>query len=76
MRRSLLPLLCCFVLALPNAAQAWGGAGHKVVCDIAWRELTDAAKANVAEPNQRDGYPQHRSAPRRRVSLGGAPYRA
>ncbi len=56
MRNWAWPLACLLMLALPSAASAWGGAGHKVVCDIAWRELTGEAKKKIRTINRGDGY--------------------
>ncbi len=49
-------LACLVVLALPNTASAWGGDGHKVVCDIAWRELTSETKKKIRTINRGDSY--------------------
>lgn len=33
----------------PREAKAWGFAGHRIVCEIAWNELTARVKSNVRE---------------------------
>ncbi|NCT69011.1 MAG: S1/P1 nuclease [Rhodanobacteraceae bacterium] len=40
-------LLCSLLLALPALAHAWGPAGHRLVGDLAERQLTPAAKAEA-----------------------------
>lgn len=40
-------LLCSLLFALPILAHAWGPAGHRLVGDLAERQLTPAAKAEV-----------------------------
>lgn len=51
--RSLIGSICLLILAAaflvaPTPARAWGEAGQYVVCEIAWLNLTPAAKAEVA----------------------------
>jgi hypothetical protein len=40
-------LLAAFGLAWAGPAIAWGDAGHRTVCEIAWRNLTPTAAAEV-----------------------------
>lgn len=43
----ILRILAVFVAVLPAAAFAWGETGHRVLCQIAFEELTDAARGEV-----------------------------
>ena len=46
--RRVAPAVCVLLLLLaPAVARAWGNDGHQIVCDIAWRNLTPAAKTAV-----------------------------
>jgi len=40
-------LLALVLLCLPSSAHAWGELGHRIVCEIAYAELTPTAKAEV-----------------------------
>ena len=42
------------VLAAASPAGAWGDVGHKVVCEIAFQELTDRARAEVIRLIRKD----------------------
>jgi hypothetical protein len=42
------------VLSAASAAWAWGDVGHKVVCEIAFQELTDRARAEVVRLIRKD----------------------
>ena len=42
------------VLAAASPAGAWGDVGHKVVCEIAFQELTDRARAEVVRLIRKD----------------------
>ena len=46
MRRILLVLI---FLIVPAGASAWGGDGHRIVCEIAWQRLTPEAKTMVTD---------------------------
>jgi hypothetical protein len=41
-------------LAIPTPAFAWGAIGHEVICEIAFQELTPAARAKVEALIERD----------------------
>jgi len=41
--------LSLFTLLLPALAQAWDAAGHMLVGEIAWQQMTPAARAKAAE---------------------------
>lgn len=41
--------LAFVVLAMPRPAHAWGAAGHRIVCEIAWDELTSRVKSHLKE---------------------------
>ncbi len=41
-------VLASLLLLLPAAAHAWGADGHRIVCEIAWLELTPEVQAKVA----------------------------
>jgi hypothetical protein len=45
-------------LGAPAAALAWGDAGHRIVCDIAWHQLEPAARAEVRELLRHDRRPR------------------
>ena len=49
MRRlwALLPIGLAWLFAAAPEARAWGDAGHRIVCQLAYLELTPAAKAQV-----------------------------
>lgn len=47
MARFLLALLFLLSGLLPRQSLAWGADGHKIVCDIAYRELNEKARARV-----------------------------
>src|SRR5215813_3409506 len=40
-------VIAALALLLPQQAHAWGDVGHKIVCEIAFKELTDPARAEV-----------------------------
>ena len=42
------------VLGWPSSLWAWGDVGHKIVCEIAFHELNDTARAKVTELIGRD----------------------
>ena len=42
------------VLATAGSVWAWGDVGHKVVCEIAFHELTDKARAEVIRLVRKD----------------------
>jgi hypothetical protein len=42
------------VLAAASSAEAWGDVGHKVVCEIAFQELNDRARAEVVRLIRKD----------------------
>lgn len=47
----------------PGAPVGWGGDGHRLVCDLAWRRLTPAAQAMVrnlraADPDSGASFPE------------------
>jgi hypothetical protein len=44
-----IPVFLMLVLFLPTRAFAWGDAGHKIVCEIAFRELDSNARAQVEQ---------------------------
>ncbi|MBN8727846.1 MAG: S1/P1 nuclease [Xanthomonadales bacterium] len=44
---ALLRILCLLLIALPALALAWGPAGHRMVGELAARQLTPAAKAET-----------------------------
>jgi len=46
LRRALLALAMGFA-ALP--AWGWGGTGHRMICEIAWQQLTPAARGEVQD---------------------------
>lgn len=39
--------LLAFCVAMPGQAKAWGKFGHLVVCDLAYRNLTDASRTKL-----------------------------
>lgn len=39
----------------PSAARAWGYDGHRIVCAIAWDQLTPAIRAKVSQVLEEDG---------------------
>ena len=39
--------MTCLFVCLSSQAQAWGRTGHEVVCEIAYQELTPAARSEV-----------------------------
>jgi hypothetical protein len=41
-------LALALVPALPRAGEAWGGEGHRIVCEIAWKRMGPAARELVA----------------------------
>ncbi len=41
--------LAAFTLSVPHPASAWGDAGHRMVCRVAWDELVEAPLAEVKE---------------------------
>jgi hypothetical protein len=47
MRHLVLLLLCCLGIGWAAPALSWGNAGHRTVCEIAWRNLTPTARAEV-----------------------------
>jgi len=47
LRRLLVILIATLGLAWTAPALAWGDAGHRTVCEIAWRNLTPTAQAEV-----------------------------
>lgn len=53
----LLVALAAGLLATPRPALAWGAAGHRIVCEIAWNELTSRVKTHLKEILATD--PQH-----------------
>jgi len=46
--RAIIRIACFALLLLPAPAHAWGGAGHRIVCGIAWARLTPQAHTMVA----------------------------
>jgi hypothetical protein len=42
------------VLSAASSAEAWGDVGHKVVCEIAFQELTDRTRAEVVRLIRKD----------------------
>jgi len=44
---------------LPASAQAWGPDGHKIVCQIAWDQLTQHAKDAIDQVRQGDDREQY-----------------
>jgi hypothetical protein len=50
------PLLLCSVAVLLQAspALAWGDIGHRIICEIAFRELNDTARERVKVMIRRD----------------------
>ena len=56
-KRQLASLVICAGLGFLRLASAWGWGedGHRIVCEIAWRELELAAKAEVIRLLQIDG---------------------
>ena len=54
MRRVLVVFL---LLAIPSTARAWGGDGHRIVCEIAWQRLTPEAKTMVTDLLRGDEFP-------------------
>jgi hypothetical protein len=58
MHRTGLFLLAAFGFALtPSPARAWGNEGHRIVCEIAWRRLTPAARTFVRDIREGDSSP-------------------
>ena len=47
--RLFLFLLSVLCIALPGQANAWGKFGHLVVCDLAYRNLTETSRAKLKE---------------------------
>lgn len=45
--RHIFALLACFLFPWSSQAVAWGSSGHRTVCEIALRNLTPTAKAEV-----------------------------
>ena len=45
--RKILRILAVFAVALPAAVFAWGDTGHRVVCQIAFEELTETARGEI-----------------------------
>lgn len=54
-RRSIAVLLALAVPAFASTVQAWGDIGHRIVADLAWRQLDPTAKAEVARLLRVDG---------------------
>src|SRR5690242_17169238 len=46
-RRTIATLLALAITAAAGSVQAWGDIGHRIVADLAWRQLDPAAKAEV-----------------------------
>jgi S1/P1 Nuclease len=44
-----MPLVLLGLTVLPEEAKAWGKFGHLVVCDLAYRNLTDASKEKLKQ---------------------------
>jgi hypothetical protein len=49
MRGLLFALVAVFTLGWSSQASAWGDSGHRIVCEIALRNLTPAARAEVTK---------------------------
>jgi hypothetical protein len=47
MRKLLLVLVAILGIAWTSSSLAWGDSGHRTVCEIAWRNLTPVARAEV-----------------------------
>lgn len=54
-RRLLATLLVLAIPALASTAQAWGDIGHRIVAELAWRQLDPSAKAEVDRLLKADG---------------------
>ena len=37
----------CLVVLAPSLVQAWGGTGHRIVCEVATQELTTPVRIEV-----------------------------
>ena len=44
-----LPIGLVLLLAIPPAVRPWGFDGHRIVCDLAWREARPETRAAIAE---------------------------
>ena len=47
MKRAIRPFTLAVVLLFAPACFAWGADGHKIVAEIAWREMTPETRAAV-----------------------------
>jgi hypothetical protein len=45
--------LIAIVITIPNFAWAWNALGHKVVCEIAWQQLSEARRKEIVDVLQR-----------------------
>ncbi|GAA0916999.1 S1/P1 nuclease [Luteibacter anthropi] len=54
-RRTIATLLALAVTAAAGTAQAWGDIGHRIVAELAWRQLDPSAKAEVERLLKADG---------------------
>ena len=54
-RRLLATLLVLAVPAFASTVQAWGDIGHRIVAELAWRQLDPSAKAEVERLLKADG---------------------
>lgn len=54
-KRALAALLALTVPAFASTVQAWGDIGHRIVAELAWRQLDPSAKAEVERLLKADG---------------------
>ncbi|MGE7139587.1 S1/P1 nuclease [Luteibacter sp. NPDC031894] len=54
-RRSIAALLALAIPAFASTVQAWGDIGHRIVAELAWRQLDPAARAEVNRLLKVDG---------------------
>jgi hypothetical protein len=57
-----------------RSALAWGATGHRIICDLAFQELTDTARQRVKQLIMLDHeFPRFSDAARGRTTQGSAP---
>jgi hypothetical protein len=54
-RRTIATLVALSLTAMAGTATAWGDIGHRIVADLAWRQLDPSAKAEVERLLKADG---------------------